>query len=142
MGLTVLWIIVAIVAIVVDLCTSTFLFVWISIGALAAMVANMFGLDLQKQVIIFSVISIISISIGYPWAKKKFKKSVKRTPLMEETYIGKEFVAEEDITNTASIKVGGIYWTAENKGKNILKGKKFKIIGIEGNKLEIELMEE
>ena len=29
----------------------------------------------------------------------------------------------------------GIYWTVKNEGDTIKKGEKFKIIGIEGNKI-------
>lgn len=61
---------------------------------------------------------------------------------MEETYIGKVFIAEEDIEETGRVKVGGNYWTAENVGKKILKGQKFQVTGIDGNKLTIKLLRE
>ena len=88
------------------------------------------------------VINLITVSLGYPWAKKKFKKSVKRTPLMEETYIGRVMKAEEDIIEKAKVKVDGIYWTVLNKGEEIKRGENFEIIGIEGIKLIIKKEEE
>ncbi len=48
---------------------------------------------------------------------------------MEETYIGKVFIAEEDIEETGRVKVGGNYWTTENVGKkkkNIKRSKNFR----------------
>lgn len=138
MDLTVVWLIVAVVLIVLDICTSTLLFVWISIGAFGALIANYFGVSFWWQILIFSVISIISLSIGYPWAKRTFKNKIPKTLRMEETYIGSEFSAEEDIDETVRFKVKGIYWTGHNIGGKISKGEKFKIVGIEGNKLSIK----
>lgn len=136
--LAVVWIIIAVVLIVIDICTSTLLFVWISFGAFGAIIANYFGMDIWLQILIFSVVSIISVAIGYPWAKRKFKNKIPKTLRMEETYIGSEFVAQEDIEETVRFKVKGIYWTGQNIGGKIKKGEKFKIVGIDGNKLSIK----
>ncbi|MDU5106740.1 NfeD family protein [Clostridium sp.] len=142
MSAVILWIIIAAVAIIIDIATSNFLFAWFTIGAIAAMIADFFGISFGVQVIIFLVINLITVSLGYPWAKKKFKKSVKRTPLMEETYIGRIMKAEEDIIEKAKVKVDGIYWTVLNTGEEIKSGENFKIIGIEGIKLIIKKEEE
>jgi membrane protein implicated in regulation of membrane protease activity len=135
------WIILSIGAILIDIFTSAFLFVWLAIGGVAAIVGGLAGLEFPAQLGIFIVVSLISMAIGYPLAKKKFKNTTE-TPLMEETYIGKEFLAEEEIDKTSRIKVGGIYWTGKNNGEKISKGEKFKIIGIEGNKLLIKGLRE
>lgn len=136
------WLIVSIAAILIDIFTSAFLFVWFALGGIVAIISDLMGYGILVQVALFGVVSLISIAIGYPWAKKKFKNSIKRTPLMEETYIGKQFIAEEDIEKQTRIKVEGIYWTGYNKGKLIKKGDRFKITGIDGNKLIIESLEE
>ena len=142
MSAVIIWIIIAAVAIIIDIATSNFLFAWFTIGAIAAMIADLFGISFGVQVIILLVINLITVSLGYPWAKKKFNKSVKRTPLMEETYIGRVMKAEEDIIEKAKVKVDGIYWTVLNKGEEIKTGENFKIIGIEGIKLIIKKEEE
>lgn len=142
MSAVIIWIIIAAIAIIIDIATSNFLFAWFTIGAIAAMIADLFGISFGVQVIIFLVINLITVSLGYPWAKKKFKKSVKRTPLMEETYIGRVMKAEEDIIEKAKVKVDEIYWTVLNKGEEIKRGENFEIIGIEGIKLIIKKEEE
>lgn len=136
------WIIIAAIAVAIDISTSNFLFVLFIIGAIAAMIADFIGISFSVQVIIFLVINLITVIIGYPWIKKKFNKSVKRTPLMEETYIGRAMKAEDDIVGRARIKVDGIYWTVQNTGEEIKAGDSFKIIGIEGIKLIIKKEEE
>lgn len=142
MGPAIFWIILGIIVFVLDIATSSFLFIWFSLGAFAAMIAALLGASIGVQIIIFLSISIVTISIGYPWARKKFKESVKRTPLMEETYIGKVLKAEEDIEERGNAKLGGVYWAVLNKGKTIKKGESFKIVRFEGNKLVIEKEEE
>lgn len=142
MGSIIFWLLLAMAVIVLDLSTSTFLFCWFAIGAFAAIIAVMLKFSFATQLVVFGIVSLISISIGYPWAKKKFKQMTKKIPLMEETYIGKVFVAEEDIINTFRFKVSGIYWTGENEGTVIKKGQKFRIIGIDGNKLKVKALGE
>ena len=138
MSAIIFWIIIAGIAIAIDIATSNFLFVWFVVGSVTAMVADFIGISFGVQIIIFLIVNLITVAIGYPWAKKKFKKSVERIPLMEETYIGRIMKAEEDIVDRARVKVDGIYWTVQNTGEEIKKGESFKIIGIEGIKLNIK----
>jgi membrane protein implicated in regulation of membrane protease activity len=142
MEMLIFWLVFSVGVILIDVFTSAFLFVWFAFGGAAAIIANLLGANLMGQIVSFGVVSIIAVAIGYPWAKKKFKTSIKRTPLMEETYVGKEFIAEGDIEETTRLKVSGIYWTGCNKGDKIKKGQKFKIVGISGNKLIIKGIEE
>ena len=74
--------------------------------------------------------------------KKKFKADVNHVPTMEQTYIGRTMIAEEDMGKNSKIKVSGIYWTAYNKGRVIKKGEEYKITGIEGNKLIVSSKED
>ncbi|MBU5487407.1 NfeD family protein [Clostridium sp. MSJ-8] len=142
MDAIVFWLIVAVVVIVVDLFTSTFIFMWLSVGAIASIICEFCGLDFSMQFIAFAVVSLISILIGYPLVKRKFKKDIHKTPLMEESYIGQVHEAEDDIIDMARIKIGGIYWTGVNRGEPIKKGDKFEIVGIEGNKFIVEKCKE
>ena len=142
MEMAMLWIVVGIVVILLDVITSSFLFVWFAVGAFAAFLASLLGASVGVQIIIFLAVSIATISIGYPWARKKFKSSITRTPLMEENYIGMVLKAEEDIESRGKAKLGGVYWAVINKGETIKTGESFKIVKFEGNKLIIEKEEE
>lgn len=138
----IIWLIIAVLVIVLDLITSSFIFMWFSLGALVAIVLSLLGFSIWLQIIAFLVVGIITVCIGYPWAKKKFKAAINHVPTMEQEYIGMEMVAKDDIIEKGKIKVGGIYWTAYNKGKVIKAGDKFIITGIEGNKLTVKLKED
>ena len=138
----IVWILVAIAVIAIDIVTSSFIFMWFSLGAIVAIILSLLGISVAWQIIAFLVVGIETVSIGYPWAKKKFKADVNHVPTMEQTYIGKEMIADEDMEEKSKIKVSGIYWTAYNKGKTIKKGEKYTITGIEGNKLIVKLKED
>ena len=137
----IIWLVVAVVAIIVDIVTSSFIFMWFSIGALVAIILSFFGISMALQFIVFLITGIVLIAVGYPWAKKKFKVEKNHTLTMEQAYIGRVMKANEDIVEKSKIKVDGIYWTAYNKGKKISKDDQFFIVGIEGNKLIVELKE-
>ena len=115
---------------------------WFSIGALVAIILSLIGVSVTWQIVAFLIIGVATVSIGYPWAKKKFKADVNHVKTMEQNYIGMVMTAEEDMGETSKIKVSGIYWTAYNKGKIIKKGEQYTIIGIEGNKLVVSLKED
>lgn len=133
----IVWIMIGGTAAYIDITTSSFLFIWFTVGAIIAIIILFLGYGLIVQVVAFVVVSAICVAIGYPIVKKTIKKTVKITPTMEQNYIGKEFIIEKDVNEKATIKYEGIYWTVKNTGDKISKGTKVKIIGIEGNKLLI-----
>ena len=92
MGAAIFWLIVAIFFVAIDILTSAFIFCWFGIGALVSIVLSLINVKFAVQFIVFTVVSLIAIAIGYPLTKNAVKKSVKHTPLMEETYIGKVFM--------------------------------------------------
>lgn len=138
MAAIIFWIAIAVIAIIVDLFTSTFLFCWIAVGSAGAIIANILGFNIITQIIIFSILTVICVVVGYKVVRKKIKKGVKRLPLMEENFIGKTYTAQEDIIGSTRLKIEGSYWTGQNEGEKILKGEKFTICKISGNKLIIK----
>ncbi|KYH28526.1 hypothetical protein CPAL_23840 [Clostridium thermopalmarium DSM 5974] len=137
-GYIILWIIIASVTLGIDIVTSSFLFIWFTIGGVVSLILAILGFSFSAQVISFTGLSIALMAIGYPYVKKTIKKTVPITPTMEERYIGREFISDKDIVDKTTIKFEGIYWTVKNKGERINRGDKVKIIGIEGNKLLIK----
>lgn len=137
----VIWFIVIGASVVIDIMTSAMIFVWFGFGALGSIIAYMLGANIAAQIIIFCILSVIGLIIGYPFAKKVIRRDIKKRNTMEENYIGKEFVAETDIENKGHLKVEGIYWTVLNEGDIIKKGEKFKIIGIKGTKLMVSVLQ-
>lgn len=129
---------VAVVCLVLDFVTAGFLFVWFTIGGVAAIITLALGYSFGIQVVIFIIFTGISYASGYPLAKKFLSKTIPKTPTMEESFMGRIIKADKDIEESGRIKIDGIYWTVKNQGTYIFKNEKFKIIGLEGNKLIVK----
>ena len=134
----IIWIIISVAALVIDITTSAFLFMWFTVGGIAAIMALIFGANIAVQVITFIAVSAVSMALGYPLVKNTLKATVKKTPTMEESYIGRELTVDQDLVETARVKMDGVYWTIKNTGEPVKKGDKVKITGIEGNKLVVK----
>ncbi|WP_368490208.1 NfeD family protein [Clostridium sp. BJN0013] len=134
----ILWVIIGIAALSLDIITSSFLFVWFTVGAIGAIIAEILNYPFIIQLIVFVVISAVFIIICYPIVKKNIKKYVKPTPLREETYVGKEIVVDEEMVKNNGLKIDGVYWNIKKQGYTLKKGDIVKVIAIEGNRLVIE----
>ena len=135
----ILWLAIIIITILLDLVTSIFLFSGFSIGALVALILNIFDVAIYIQVVVFAIIGIIFILIVSPEIKKNITSNYKdRFKSSEERLIGKEFLAEQDIGKEEVIKLEGIYWTLKNEGSLIKRGEKFKVIAVKGNKIIVK----
>jgi membrane protein implicated in regulation of membrane protease activity len=137
-GSILLWIIVGAAAIAADIITSVFLFMWFALGAIAAIIALMLNFSFTTQLIVFLLVSVVSMLVGYPIVKRTLKKSVTGAKTTEQGYIGRKLTADEEITERARVKVDGIYWTVKKVGRDIDKGDRVEIVGLEGNKLLIK----
>ncbi len=131
------WVAVASAALFIDISSSSFIFIWFAVGAIAAIIAMVFNASVLVQTMIFISVSAAFMVVGYPIVKKTIKKTVKKTLTMEQGYIGSEITLTKDIDVTGNIKFQGIYWTVKNVGKPLKKGDLVQVIGIEGNKLLI-----
>ena len=65
----IIWLLIAFLVIVIDIVTSSFIFMWFSIGAIAAIILSLLGLAMKIQILAFLIIGIAMVCVGYPWAK-------------------------------------------------------------------------
>lgn len=137
-GMLAIWIIISAVALLIDVITSVFLFVWFTVGGIGAIVAYTMGCSTIVQIIVFCILSAVSLAIGYPFMRHILKKTVTKTMTMEESYIGRTFIIKNDVDDKGRTKYDGIYWTVKNYGEAVKKGDKVKITGIEGNAIVIQ----
>lgn len=138
MGSLILWIVISVAALAIDIATSAFLFLWFTVGGIAAIIALILNGSFEVQLITFIAVSAVSMALGYPFVKRTLKGTVKKTATMEESYIGRKFTVDEDVIEKAKLKVDGIYWTIKNIGEPVKKGDTIVVIDIEGNKLAVK----
>lgn len=132
------WIAVIAITVLIDLITSSFVFIWIGGGALVSLLAFILGFSLSGQLVVFIICSIAFTALGYPAVKKSLKSKVPKVLTMEESYIGKEFEAKEEIKSEGRVMISGVYWGVINQGEPINKGDNFVISAIKGNKFLIK----
>ena len=131
------WFIAFIVLIFIELVTVNLLNIWFAIGALAAIVTTFFTDSIFIQVVVFIVVSLLSLLITKPLIKKFRKFDV--VPTNSDRVIGKigEVVKDIKLNEYGEVKIFGNVWTASSK-KSIEVGSKVKVLAIEGVKLIVE----
>lgn len=143
-NLSVVWLAAMIVLLVVEGIVPGLVSIWFALGALAALISAMLGAPIWLQIVWFLLVSVVSLALTRPLAKKYVNGRAQ--PTNADTCIGKEGVVTEDIDNiqgTGAVAVGGKVWTARalNDGLRIETGDVVKIIRIEGVKVIVALNE-
>ncbi len=137
--MTYLWIFVVIIALVVEASTASLVAIWFIPSAIVAIVLSFFNVSVGIQVIIFFVLSLISIITLRKKLEDKLKKKV--VPTNADALIGKIGIVTEDIDNInfkGQVKVGGQSWTAVSRGEAVVKGDTVEVLAIEGVKLVVK----
>lgn len=132
------WLGVLAAAVILELATTQMVSIWFAIGALAAFIAALAGVEqLWIQIIIFVVVSAIAVAITRPLVKKMINK--KAEPTNADMVIGKTGIVTEKIDNLAPsglVKVNGTVWTARSLDDSVIEeNEKVIIKEIRGVKL-------
>lgn len=115
--------------------------IWFAAGSLVTMLLALFGVkNLTVQIIVFVLVSVISLIATRPFVKKVIHK--KMQPTNADRIIGETGVVTEDIRNidgAGEVKINGVIWTARCKNDEAIPaGSLVKIISIEGVKVIVE----
>ncbi len=138
--MTYLWILVIIVSLVVEAGTYALVAIWFVPAAAIAVVLSVLKLSIPVQVLVFFVISLVSILFFRKYVEKKLK--TKAVPTNADAVIGKIGIVTENIDNInfkGQVKIDGQIWSARTKDTSLLeKGDTVRILAIEGVKLIVE----
>lgn len=134
----ILWLVAMVVFGVVEALTVSLCCIWFAIGAFCAAIAALLGADIWVQVLLFVLVSLVSVLALRPLAKTKLGGSEK-TATNADRIIGQTAVVQETIDNlsqTGAVAAGGTVWTARSDtGATIEKGAVVTILRIEGVKV-------
>ena len=143
MGYQVAWIVMLLAFAVLEGLTAGLVSIWFCIGCIAALVATMCGGSIAVQVTLFVVVSLISMALIRPVARKYMHTKQEKTNA--DRIIGMEGVVTEPIDNlqaTGQIKVQGVYWTARTEENVIVpEGARVRVLRIEGVKTIVSQIE-
>ncbi len=132
-----IWLGIVALTMVLEFITMDLVCVWISIGALIAMILSACGVGYEIQIITCVVVSIVCILCLRKVTLKFLTKNKDKTNT--DLIIGVKTKLLTDITNDelGSVKINGIVWSAKSE-ENIKKDELVEIEKIEGNKLIVK----
>ena len=139
MGVWIVWLAIMIACIILEAISMQLFTIWFALGALVALVADLFHLDFKLQIVLFLAVTVISLLATRPLTKRL--RGVKE-PTNADRCIGQTVLVQEDIDNvngTGLIKVEGQIWTARTAdGSFVPAGKFVRTLEIQGAKLLVE----
>lgn len=122
---------------VAEAATIALVSIWFAAGALAALLATIFTNDIWIQILLFVVVSAVTMAVVRPLARKYVLPH--RVPTNADQVIGREGVITQAVDNLAPagvVVVAGMAWTARSdSGENIPEGTVVTVRRIEGVKL-------
>lgn len=141
--MTTLWLVVMVLFLVVEAVTVGLVCIWFAAGALAALLCAIFGGGVWLQVVLFLVVSAVTLYFTRPLVKKYVNAKVE--PTNADIVIGKECRVTETIDNiegTGAVYVDGKTWTARSENdETIQKGTLVTALRIDGVKLIVAVPE-
>ena len=140
-SMTAVWLVAMIVLLIIEGIVPGLVSIWFAIGAFAAMISAILGAPIWLQVLWFFAVSILTLCLTRPFAKKYVNS--RATPTNADMLIGKECVVTEEIDNvlgTGAVTVGGKVWTArtEEPDGKAETGKVMTVVRIDGVKLIVK----
>lgn len=136
-NMSIVWVVIMVVFLVVEAATAGLTCIWFAIGALAALIAALFGAPIWLQLVWFFVVSVVTLYFTRPLVLKYVNS--RSQPTNADMVIGKEALVTEAIDNVESagaVAVGGKVWTARSEnGEPIEVGSIVAVLRIEGVKL-------
>lgn len=144
MSMSAIWLIAVVAFAAFEAATVGLTSIWFALGALAALVAELFGAALWLQITLFLAVSALTLYFTRPLVKKYVNGKVQ--PTNADALIGKECKVTERIDNiagTGAVYVDGKTWTARSEDDTVVDAGEIVIAErIEGVKLIVAKADE
>lgn len=129
-----LWLIIFLALAVIEMLTLDLFFILMSVGALAAVVADLLGAPLWLQVIIFCIVALAMILFVRPIALRHLHKGPNDLRTNVDRLIGHAAIVIEPVTSDGGrVKIGGDIWSARSaNGAALAMGNNVEVTAIEG----------
>lgn len=117
---TIIWLVLIVAFVGIEIGTVGLTSIWFAGGALVALVAQLIGLNIFWQIIIFIVVAAVLLIFTRPWALRYFKPRLVKTNY--ETVIGETVRLTEAVDNirgTGTAIYKGQEWTARAFEENV-----------------------
>lgn len=141
------WVVVAVILAILEIVTVGFFCLFFALGAACAAISSIFTDDMNLQMGVFLISSILFLVFGRPMVKKAFQVSDKPVPTNSDKLVGEEVLVLEKVTRYGGrVKVlhTGEVWSAyvhqaEGSGPDeIEEGAEGIVSRVDGAKLVIQ----
>lgn len=140
MGPSVFWLAALILFAIGEAVTVGLTSIWFAIGALGALIVSGFTASVWLQVVVFLVLSGLSLILVRPLAQRFLKPGYSATNA--DRVIGRTAVVTEEINNlqgTGLVSISGQVWTARSQQDIVIPaGAEVCVLRIEGVKVFVE----
>lgn len=141
----IVWLIIAGIFIVIEAITFNLVTIWFSIGAIASLVASLFGASILVQWLIFGIVSVIVLILVFTLKPFKRFRHGKGVSTNADRYIGQQGIVLHTIDPVEGhglVKVMGQIWSAISKdGTPIEEGASVVVHSIAGVRLIVSRVE-
>lgn len=117
------WIIGALIMFIIEILTTGFAAICLSIGAIAAAVSSAIGSSLEIQLLWFSIFTLLSFVVLRPFVTKLLKQNKSERKSGIEALIGRTAIVTESIdpeNNKGRIAVDGDNWKAVSEDNTFI----------------------
>ena len=136
-----IWLAVALVMLIIEAATVQMVSIWFCLGAVAAAIAAILGGSIPVQIVVFVVISGVTLAFTRKFVKKVLR--VKKTPTNADSVIGAIGQVVEPIDDEAGTGRIKVDWSARTTdGSKLPEGVKVKVKAIAGVKLMVSPIRE
>jgi len=136
-GPALIWLGIAVVAAIVEVSIPHFGFVFVSGAAVAAAIAAALSAGVPLQVVVFTVVLVVSFAALRPWVVRRM--SSRGVPSRTEQLIGKDGLVTQGIdpvVGAGRVNVGGEDWMARSLDA-LAPGTRVRVVGADGIVLEV-----
>ena len=143
-NLWLIWVIISIVCLILELSSGDFFILCFAIGAAASAIIAGCGANLTLQIIIFAVISALSLLLVRPALLKKLHKPTKERLSNAEAVIGREgrVTQEIDANGFGRVAIDGDDWKARSAdGSAIARDSRVRVLKMDSIILTVEPVE-
>lgn len=131
------WLAVIVGAAILEAVTVQLVSIWMVVGGIAALIANLLGAPIWIQTGTFAVVTTLTLVLTRPLVKKLINS--KRVETNAGRYIGKTGIVTSDINNEkglGQVTVMGTVWSARSESGDLISaGSNVQVLRIEGVKL-------
>ena len=115
-NMSIVWLALMVLLLIIEAATAGLTCIWFALGALAALIAALFGAQIWLQALWFLAVSLLSLWLTRPLALKYLNS--RKVATNADRVVGAEGVVTEAIDNiagTGAVKLDGKEWTARSE---------------------------